>query len=1275
MKTPRIIRSLLLTVSAISALLLQPGIARAQSNLVMLISQPGDYIGQGAVDVTTNAADFSLSGAPDTVSVSAFGYSIIFQGPGQAGMTVGVYSNASRWPFNGPSPGLSVFGNGRGCNTVCGSFQIMEIHTNSLGQVDRFWVTFTHVCECFMAPMTGEIRYNSQLAPPIPIPRTLHVPADFLTIGAAISNASLLTVDTVLVSPGTYPEMVNFTGKRLHLVSTGGPSVTTIAPPSGAAVVLNSGETSDAVVCGFTLTCTTGVAIGGGSSPTVVSNVILHCGTGIDSGFSSPNILSNSILLCSGNAIHLGGAAAPLIQGNIIRTNNGGIIMFAAGSPTIRNNIFQGNNGDAMNMVNQSDADIVQNLIIQNTGNGIYWLVPSGARGPRVVNNTIYGNGASGIYADGFDIGASIINNIIVGSPALSVGGFNDNNPPATQYNDIFSTAGPAYSGLITNQTGIAGNISADPSFACLPGSDFHVLATSPCIDHGTNGAQPLLPADFDGNTRILDGDTNGSAVVDMGAFEFNPASPPSPCLYINCPGNVVVNAAPGQNSAVAVFPAPTGTPVATISCSPPSGSVFPAGTNTVTCTASYGTNSVSCSFTVTVLVSPTITSQPQSLGVPAGQSFTLTVGAAGSTPLSYRWTFEGANINGATSPSVTISNAQMINEGAYRAVIMNAVGSVTSSVVFVRIFPSVPIILTNPAPLSVPASSNASFSVTAVGSQPLAYQWLFKGAPIPGAVASQYSITDAQSGNAGNYQVIVTNGSGSATSTVALLTVTPLAPFFVTQPNDASAGAGGSITFSAQARGTEPITYQWLTNGVGMPGATQTSLTLSNLGLTDSGGFSVVASNTAGVSTSRVAQLTVFQSPSLQQPLTSQVVDFGTTVSLTVGAVGSSPLTYSWQLNNAPISGTTSNLTIPNIQPAQSGYYRVTISNPYGSISSTARISVLGPRSWVVSWGDDSGGQTDVPATLDDVVATAGGDFHSLALRHDGTLVAWGYNGDGQTTVPTNLLRFVSIASGASHNLAVTETGSVVAWGRNDFGQRNVPPSASSVLAVAAGDSYSVALLSSGTVIAWGDNSFGQVSGAANLTGIRAIASGREHSLALRNNRTVAGWGFNAYGQAAPPQTLNGVAAIAAGYLHSVALLSNNTVVAWGDNTYGQTNVPPGLSNVVAIAAGDFHTFALTADGSIIAWGDDTFGQTAVPAAAAKAFGIASGNYHGLALVPPMLRCSTLPGGMSLEWSGPGVLQWAPALTGPFNDIPGLSRGFTNYDMSSPEKYFRLRR
>jgi Regulator of Chromosome Condensation (RCC1) repeat protein/Ig-like domain-containing protein/immunoglobulin I-set domain protein len=680
----------------------------------------------------------------------------------------------------------------------------------------------------------------------------------------------------------------------------------------------------------------------------------------------------------------------------------------------------------------------------------------------------------------------------------------------------------------------------------------------------------------------------------------------------------------------------------------------------------------------VTIVFPPSITGQSSNTNVFAGNSFNLSVAATGSPTLAYSWKFENTTISGATGSTLTVTNAQSINEGAYRAIVSNSAGSVTSAIISVRVLPSGPTIVSNPAPVVVAASSNATFKVVATGSQPFTYKWYFNGSAIPGATAAQYTVTGAQAINAGSYYVVVSNAVGFATSSSATLTVTDLAPYFIVNPTGASVSAGSSRTLTGLANGSQPITYQWQRNGTNIPSATFTNLVLTNLAFADSGPYALVAANVAGSSTSIVAQITVSQGPAIQQPLANQVVDAGSTVTLSVTAGGSPTLAYSWQLNTIAIPGTNSTLALSNIQPSQSGYYRVTITNQFGSISSTARVSVLNPISSVVSWGDNSGGQTNVPLGLNDIVGIAGGDYHSLALHEDGTLLAWGYNGDGQTTVPTNALRFVSIAAGAGHNLAITEKGGIIAWGRNDFGQTNVPLTATNnnVLAVSAGDAHSLALLSSGTVVGWGDNSLGQISIPQGLTGVRAIASGRNHSLALRTNGTVVGWGFNTYGQATPPSNLSNVVAIAAGYLHSAALLTNGTVVEWGDNTFGQTNMPPNLTNIIAIAAGDFHTYALRADGTVIGWGDNTYQQTNVPPGLTNVIQLVSGNYHGLAMIPapPIVHIAMKNSQLVLTWSGPGTLQWAPTPAGPFNDVVCSGNCYTNLDFSAPQKYFRVR-
>jgi hypothetical protein len=87
------------------------------------------------------------------------------------------------------------------------------------------------------------------------------------------------------------------------------------------------------------------------------------------------------------------------------------------------------------------------------------------------------------------------------------------------------------------------------------------------------------------------------------------------------------------------------------------------------------------------------------------------------------------------------------------------------------------PSIQTQPLSQTVTAGSSVQFSVTASGRPALTYQWSFNNSAISGATGSSYSLASAQSGNAGNYTVTVTNAVGSVTSNQAALTVNAATP------------------------------------------------------------------------------------------------------------------------------------------------------------------------------------------------------------------------------------------------------------------------------------------------------------------------------------------------------------------------------------------------------------------------------------------------------------------------------------------------------------------
>ena len=163
---------------------------------------------------------------------------------------------------------------------------------------------------------------------------------------------------------------------------------------------------------------------------------------------------------------------------------------------------------------------------------------------------------------------------------------------------------------------------------------------------------------------------------------------------------------------------------------------------------------------------------------------------------------------------------------------------------------------------VTVTAGQTATFSVSASGTAPLSYQWRKNTTNISGATAASYT-TPATTApdNGAKFDVVVSNGAGSATSNQAILTVNaaPVAPTITTQPANQTVAAGQTATFSVVASGTAPLTYQWQKNGSAISGATATSYTTPVTTTADSGElFRVVVSNSVGSVTSNSATLTV---------------------------------------------------------------------------------------------------------------------------------------------------------------------------------------------------------------------------------------------------------------------------------------------------------------------------------------------------------------------------------------------------------------------------------
>ena len=100
-------------------------------------------------------------------------------------------------------------------------------------------------------------------------------------------------------------------------------------------------------------------------------------------------------------------------------------------------------------------------------------------------------------------------------------------------------------------------------------------------------------------------------------------------------------------------------------------------------------------------------------------------------------------------------------------------------------------------------------------------------------------------------------------------------------------------------------------------------------------------------------------------------------------------------------------------------------------------------------------------PPGTDDIVKVAATPFSSFyAIRSDGTMVGWGApNLYGQLTPPANASNLIDVAGGRYHTLALKADGTIVAWGDNTWGQLNVPAGLTNVVALGAGRYHSQAI------------------------------------------------------------------------------------------------------------------------------------------------------------------------------------------------------------------------
>jgi uncharacterized repeat protein (TIGR03803 family) len=192
--------------------------------------------------------------------------------------------------------------------------------------------------------------------------------------------------------------------------------------------------------------------------------------------------------------------------------------------------------------------------------------------------------------------------------------------------------------------------------------------------------------------------------------------------------------------------------------------------------------------FTLAVVTPPIITAQPVNQAVFEGTTVTFSVTTATNALLYYQWRRDGgtgptnltaqANISGAATTALTVTNVSPANAGVYSVIVTNAAGVALSSNAFLTIIPWRPVIAVQPTNRTVLAGETAIFAAGVNGSKPLYYRWQRSGtnlsdaANISGATTSVLTIANVSSADAATYAVVVTNASGSITSAGATLAI-----------------------------------------------------------------------------------------------------------------------------------------------------------------------------------------------------------------------------------------------------------------------------------------------------------------------------------------------------------------------------------------------------------------------------------------------------------------------------------------------------------------------
>jgi len=257
-----------------------------------------------------------------------------------------------------------------------------------------------------------------------------------------------------------------------------------------------------------------------------------------------------------------------------------------------------------------------------------------------------------------------------------------------------------------------------------------------------------------------------------------------------------------------------------------------------------------------------------------------------------------------------------------------------TGKAAFVYLSPA-PRIIKAPSSQMALAGETVHFSVSALGAEPLSYEWEFREEEIAGATRPDLTLSNVQINQSGFYTVTVSNRFGSATSKpVGLRVLSP--PIILKQPQSIRTIPNQAVSFRAEVTGTLPLRFQWAHNHQDIPTGTNATFEITSVKDVDVGEYFLKIRNAYGATQSVTVSLIVNIPPYIKTQPASQFTTIGGQVSFLVEAAGTQPLFYQWRLNSRNIPGeTNATLRISSVKTNQAGAYDVLVANIAGTTNS----------------------------------------------------------------------------------------------------------------------------------------------------------------------------------------------------------------------------------------------------------------------------------------------------------------------------------------------------